>query len=154
MGFVQGASNPCCFKHPKWKLALVVHGDDFTCLGTDHNLNKYEAATPKELEVELRGRLGTDPSDAQEMKILNRVVRVTPRGLSYEADPRHAELLAKSMGVVHVEGRRITHTPGDKDCDEDQIADNALCHGDEAVKVMSLRDYHRIRTKTINGEKV
>ena len=111
MGFIQGSSNPCCFRHPKWQLALVVHGDDFTCLGTSKNLDKYEAAIMKEFEVELRGRIGTDEGDEQEMKILNRIVRVTSKGLSYEADPRHAELLAKSMGVEYVEGQKIKHTP-------------------------------------------
>ena len=87
MRLAQGASNPCCFRHPKWKLGLVVHGDAFTCLGTDSRLNEYEAAIKNEFEVESRGRLGTGKSNTNEMKILNRLVRATPRGLSYEADP-------------------------------------------------------------------
>ena len=33
MGFVSGISSPCCFHHPERHLHLVVHGDDFTCMG-------------------------------------------------------------------------------------------------------------------------
>ena len=42
MGVAQGASSPCCFYHAEWCLSLVVHGDDFTCLGTDDALDRYE----------------------------------------------------------------------------------------------------------------
>ena len=41
------------------------------------------------------GRLGPGPNDDKEGRILNRVVRWGPGGLSYEADPRHAEKLIK-----------------------------------------------------------
>ena len=34
LGFVQGAASPCCFTHPEWKVSVVVHGDDFTALGS------------------------------------------------------------------------------------------------------------------------
>ena len=33
------------------------------------------------------------------MRVLNRIVRITDDGLLYEADPRHAELLAKSLNL-------------------------------------------------------
>ena len=114
IGFIQGSSNPCCFRHPQWNLSLVVHGDDFTCLGTDEALSKYEDALGKAFECELRGRLGSEAGDLKETKVLNRILRVTERGLAYEADPRHAELLAKSMGVDQTEGRRVIQTPGIK----------------------------------------
>ena len=39
IGVKQGAGSPCCFYHPRWNLACVVHGDDFTCLGTDASLS-------------------------------------------------------------------------------------------------------------------
>ena len=31
------------------------------------------------------------------MRVLNRIVRITDGGLLYEADPRHAEMLIKSL---------------------------------------------------------
>ena len=105
MGFVQGASNLCCFRHPEWKLALPVHGDDFTCLGTDSNLNNYEAANKKGFEVGLRSRLGTDKPAAQEMQILNIIVRVTPRGLSCRAICTRRSKEEHPVSVVEACGR-------------------------------------------------
>ena len=40
-GFIQGRASPCSFYHPKWKVYVVAHGDDFTALGTDDALNLY-----------------------------------------------------------------------------------------------------------------
>ena len=42
MGFANGVASPCCFYHKEKDLACVVHGDDFTCLGSDEHLNWYE----------------------------------------------------------------------------------------------------------------
>ena len=36
-------------------------------------------------------------NDLKEMRVLNRIVRITDGGLLYEADPRHAEMLIKSL---------------------------------------------------------
>ena len=80
-------------------MAVVVHGDDFTALGTDESLDKYEAGLKKSFECKMRGRLGEEEHDLKEIRLLNRIIRITPAGLLYEADPRHAELLTKSMGL-------------------------------------------------------
>ena len=45
----------------------------------------------------------------KEMKILNRIVRIDHEGLAYEADPRHVELLVKSLGL---EDCKFSSTPG------------------------------------------
>ncbi len=37
--FVQGKSTPCAFRHSTRDLSLVVHGDDFTALGDDDDLD-------------------------------------------------------------------------------------------------------------------
>ena len=50
MGFVQGLASPCCITHPEWKVSVVVHGDDFTALGTDDSLSKYEDGLKKAFE--------------------------------------------------------------------------------------------------------
>ena len=59
--------------------------------------------------MKVNGRLGEQPGCVQEMRVLNRVVRLTPKGLLYEPGPRHAEILARSLDVT---GTRAT--PGDK----------------------------------------
>ena len=99
MGFIQGAASPCCFNHPEWGVSVVVHGDDFTALGTPHGLDKYEQGMQKRFECKLKGRLGFDPGDLKEMRVSNRLLRVTSDALLYEADPRHAEMMIKSFNL-------------------------------------------------------
>ena len=52
----------------------------------------------KQFELKLRGRLGVGCEG--ELRILNRIVRVTKEGLEYEADPRHVELIAESLEIT------------------------------------------------------
>ena len=98
-GFVTGQANPCLFSHPTRHVEVVVHGDDFTALGTDEALDWYTKVLEAAFEIKVRGRLGVG-TDMQEIKILNRVVRITAEGPRYEADPRHVDLLAASRGLA------------------------------------------------------
>ena len=117
MGFVQGGASPCCFTHPEWKVSVVVHCDDFTALGSPEGLSRYEAGMQKTFECKLKGRLGMGDGDCKEMRVLNRIVRISEHGLTYEADPRHAEMLIKSF---HLEESKPVVTPGVKtSIDED-----------------------------------
>ena len=111
LGFVQGKASPCCFFHPIWDVNVVVHGDDFTALGNSDGLDKFEKGMTETFECKLKGRLGTGDEDAKEMRVLNRIVRVTPDGLRYEADPRHAEMLIQAFKL---EGSKSVVTPGVK----------------------------------------
>ena len=72
-------------------------------IGTLQNLKKV-------LEIKVRGRIcgGTEETEIQ---ILNRIVRITPNRARYEADPRHRELLVRSMGL---ETETSVVTPGVK----------------------------------------
>ena len=56
------------------------------------------------------GVLGADDGDLKELRILNRVLRWMPWGIAYEADPRHAELLAQALGAE----KASRSTPGVK----------------------------------------
>ena len=136
MGFAQGLGSPCCFYHSEWKISVVVHGDDFTALGTDESLDKYEAGLKKSFECKLRGRLGVEAHDAKEIRLLNRIVRITDQGLLYEADPRHAELLAKSMNL---EQCRHVATPGVKKGFTDDVMDLPIAPEPEVVANVNER---------------
>ena len=43
------------------------------------------------------------------MRILNRIVTLTPKGIEYESDQRHAEIIVKQMGLK--EGSKAVATP-------------------------------------------
>ena len=88
-GFVAGASNPCIFYHATRDLSVVVHGDDFTALGSDKKLEWYEAKLAESFELKIRGRLGEGCTGPQQIRILNRIVTLDDTGPTYETDPRH-----------------------------------------------------------------
>eukprot|EP00959_Pyramimonas_sp_CCMP1952_P219673 4593007-Pyramimonas_sp.AAC.1 len=50
-GFKSGIASPCVFKHESRALWLIVHGDDFTLLGGDHDLDWFEHKIKEEFEV-------------------------------------------------------------------------------------------------------
>jgi len=119
MGFVTGISNPCTFYHPDKKISIVVHGDDFTALAGDAELDWYETELKKSFEIKIRGRLGLGCKGPQEIRILNRLVSVGEHGLTYEADPRHTDLLMASMNLTSANS---SATPGIKPVDRDEFA--------------------------------
>ena len=93
---------------------VVVHGDVFTAVGSPEALDQYEVGMQKSFDCKLKGRLGTDPGDCKEMRVLNRIVRINDKGLLYEADPRHAEMIIKAFHLEH--GKSVV-TPGLKSYD-------------------------------------
>ena len=119
LGFRTGLSNPCVFHHAERDIAIVVHGDDFTALATDENLDWYEGELQKSFEIKIRGRLGEGCTGPQEIRILNRIVAVDEHGLRYEADPRHGDLLSSSLGLT---SDSSAATPGVKPVDRDANA--------------------------------
>ena len=114
MGFTSGVASPCCFVHEERGLSVVVHGDDFTALGDDQQLDWYETQLAQHFEIKIRGRLGEGCPGDNELRILNRVVKITPNGLTYEADPRHTDLLAQSLNLST---SNSVSTPGQKDAE-------------------------------------
>ena len=57
------------------------------------------------------GRLGPGPDDAKEISMLNRIVRWTPWGIEYEADPCQ---VGKLLREIELEGANGAVTPGVK----------------------------------------
>ena len=53
-------------------------------------------------------------------RILNRIVRITDKGLEYEADPRHVDLITSSLNLS--ESKPVS-TPGVKNPEPDLEAD-------------------------------
>ena len=60
---------------------IVIHGDDFTSLGSEEDLNWFRSEIQKKFEVKLRGRIGPGSSDQKSIRLLNRVFEWTPEGI-------------------------------------------------------------------------
>ena len=69
---------------------MTVHGDDFTACGSDLDLAWLSRKFRDKFEVKIR-ILGPDRKHEQEVRILNRVVRWTDSGLTYEPDQRDGD---------------------------------------------------------------
>ena len=98
MGFTQGRSNPCVFKGPRNRSWIVVHGDDFTVLAEKEELVQIFEEMSRKLIAKNRGILGPD-GDNRSVRILNRIVEWTGKGLKYEADQRHADIIVRELGL-------------------------------------------------------
>ena len=102
---------PVLLPPPPLGVSVVVHGDDFTALGTADALQQYEDGLTAHFELKIKGRLGLEPGNMREMRVLNRIVRITENSLLYEPDPRHVELLVRAL---HVDEKKVAATPGRK----------------------------------------
>ena len=91
------------------EIVISVHGDDFTSVGAKEDIDWFEESMQELYELTIQPRLGPGPSDGKEGIVLNRVLRWTPHGLEYEADPRQAEKLISECGLT---GSSTTATPG------------------------------------------
>ena len=99
LGFRRGLASPCCFYNERLSVSVVIHGDEFTALGPRSGLLEYEAGLAKVFEIKMKARIGEAADCDREVRVLNRVVRLTQDGLEYEADPRHAEMLVIAGGL-------------------------------------------------------
>ena len=112
--FEQGVSAPAIFYNREHDLRILVHGDDFVCLGDDEALDFMETCILERYDYKKSGRLGGDAGDVREISVLNRFIRYSTVGgvhLELEADPRHAEIIVKGLGLQ--EAKSVT-TPSCK----------------------------------------
>lgn len=91
---------------------MVVHGDDFTTLGHEEDLNWLNNQFREKFEIKHRGRIGPDSRDLKEIRVLNRLISWTDGGIQYEADPRHAEIVIQALGLK--ETSKSVSTPCDR----------------------------------------
>ena len=98
-----------------WKSSssVWVHGDDFVLLGYIVSVRWFLVKLQEFWVDTNRGILGPPGyhNSVQSNRLLGRIVEWTVDGITWEADPRHAELMRKSLGVT---GRSVT-TPGVRD---------------------------------------
>ena len=88
----------------------MVHGDDFVGAGNHSVLGRIRAALEDKYKLKVE-MLSGDKADVQEVEILNKIIRWTDRGVELEADPRHAEIVVRELGL---EGATPSKVPGAK----------------------------------------
>ena len=98
IGFKQGISSTCVFRHEDKHVTVVIHGDDFTALGKEKDLDWYRQKIKDRMSTKVKGRIGPGPKDDKTMRVLNRIVEWTDAGIKHEADQQHAEITCKELG--------------------------------------------------------
>ena len=58
IGFVNGVASPCVFYHRERDVRAVVHGDDFTVLGQETQLNWFRKHIAERFEVKIPWKTG------------------------------------------------------------------------------------------------
>ena len=94
--------SPCIYRHLEKQLRVWVHGDDFVPLGYIVNVRCFFAKLQEVWVVTNRGILVSPVYHdcVQSIRVLGRIVERSADGITWEAVPRHAELISKSFGVT------------------------------------------------------
>ena len=58
LGFNRGQASPCVSHHHSRNIMTVIHGDDFTLLGSAEDLDWFRTHISGRYSVKFRGRLG------------------------------------------------------------------------------------------------
>ena len=99
IGMVSGKSSPVVFHDPKTGVRAVVHGDDFTFLGFETELQQVKRELEKSYQLKVRAILGDDVKDEKTVVILNRKLVWKEDCIEYEADEQHAQKVWSGCGL-------------------------------------------------------
>ena len=104
-GFESGAFCPCLFWSSSRGVSVWVHGDDMVLLGTKAAVEAVENLLSESMLVKRRGLLGWGSGDDKRVTLLNRIIELhehfggRARTLTYEPDPRHVEIILRSLNL-------------------------------------------------------
>ena len=76
-----------------------MHGDDFTFLGAAEDLEDMAEKMRSWYEIKIRGVLGGEPGDQEEITILNRKLRWKGDTIEHEADEKHVKTICEELGL-------------------------------------------------------
>ena len=93
-------------------LLCVIHGDDFTILGWQNQLDWFWSQVQIKFEAKHRARLGPAAGDEKQVRILNQIITWTDEGIEYEGGQRHSEICISNFGLL-ADSRSVS-TPVDK----------------------------------------
>ena len=111
-GFKQGKASPCIFYHPEKRIRTYVHGDDYVSSRRPEALKWMQKKLEEKDQVKTQC-LGPGKEESRQFKILIRFVTWHEhKGIAYEADPRHAELVIEQLNLKEA---KPVSTPGTRE---------------------------------------
>ena len=109
-GYVQGKANPCLFHNAAIGVSVMVHGDEFVAV--EDKLKDTQKTLEQKYKIKTE-KLGQGDGCKSEIRILNKVLRATSEGIELEADPRHAELVVKELGLDNAKASLVPGSQGE-----------------------------------------
>jgi hypothetical protein len=137
-GYAKGKSAPTVFFNAKTGGRCVVHGDDFTFLADEAEVKRMTELMRRWYDIKVRGILGGEPGDDEELTILNRRISWRNGVIEYEADSKHAETIVKEMGLD--KNSKGLDAPIERESSEDAAEDESdeMLEGEEATRYRAL----------------
>lgn len=118
-GFAPGLGSPVLFVNTTRDVKVSIHGDDITALGFEDDLLWLKERLLERYKLKFGGLLGPDPSDTQDVALLNRLIHYGERETTVEADPRHVTIL---LNELNLHSAKAVGTPGVSKVDGDATA--------------------------------
>lgn len=118
-GFAPGLGSPVLFVNTTRDVKVSIHGDDITALGFEDDLLWLKERLLERYELKFGGLLGPDPSDTQDVALLNRLIHYGEQETTVEADPRHVTIL---LNELNLHSAKAVGTPGVSKVDGDATA--------------------------------
>ena len=104
MGFISSTLQPSVYHHKEKYIMVVVHVDDFLASGEQDQLDRLKKDMMETFDLS-GTTIGPESNDEHEVKYLNRILRRTPENMmSYEAYPKHVQLLLEELGLEEAKG--------------------------------------------------
>ena len=108
-GFRRSQASSCNFYKLEKTIYMTVHGDDFTSIGPEEQLQWLKHILDEAYECKQKWS-GPGDNREQRMRVLNRVIEWMHIGTSYEADQRHVDVVLNRLQLQeasdHARGSR------------------------------------------------
>ena len=79
------------FRHAARGIVTSVHGGDFPSVGAADSLDWLDASIANRYELTTEPRLGPGPTDANDGRVFNRIIRWCENHIEYGADLRQVD---------------------------------------------------------------
>ena len=107
-GFQLGLSSKNLFHHKEDRVSGLTHGDDFVLTEPTKKLMEFER---KMTSVYPTKAMIIGCGSSKSIKTLNRRLHRGKRGIVYQHDPRHVDVLVKDLGLEHGNSVQTPATP-------------------------------------------
>jgi hypothetical protein len=97
-GGLRGGSSACVYWFPELIAEVFCYGDNVVIEGNDYAIEKIAAELGSYWPLNKEYKLGPEPGDDREARCLNRLLTYESDGIVYESDPRHGEIIVRTLG--------------------------------------------------------